>query len=89
MVLGGLAPRSPNTPRTSSRPTVRPTVAARLPRSAPPSTFEVFDAALGLAGAAGASISAAYKGAAALVIFMAVIFFKPQGLLGKKVERKV
>ena len=38
---------------------------------------------------AGAYISAAYKDAVALVIFMAVIFFKPQGLLGKKVERKV
>jgi branched-chain amino acid transport system permease protein len=25
----------------------------------------------------------------ALVIFMVVILFKPQGLLGKKVERKV
>ena len=34
-------------------------------------------------------ISSAYKDAVALVIFMAVIFFKPQGLLGKKVERKV
>jgi branched-chain amino acid transport system permease protein len=38
---------------------------------------------------AGAYISAAYKDAVALVIFMAVILFKPQGLLGKKVERKV
>ena len=38
---------------------------------------------------ASAYISAAYKDAVALVIFMAVILFKPQGLLGKKVERKV
>jgi len=38
---------------------------------------------------ASAYISAAYKDAVALVVFMAVILFKPQGLLGKKVERKV
>ncbi len=38
---------------------------------------------------AAAYISAAYKDAVALVIFMMVILFKPQGLLGKKVERKV
>jgi branched-chain amino acid transport system permease protein len=34
-------------------------------------------------------VSAAYKDAVALVIFMLVILFKPQGLLGKKIERKV
>jgi branched-chain amino acid transport system permease protein len=34
-------------------------------------------------------VSAAYKDAVALVIFMFVILVKPQGLLGKKVERKV
>ena len=34
-------------------------------------------------------VSAAYKDAVALVIFMLVILFKPQGLLGKRVERKV
>ena len=38
---------------------------------------------------AGAYISPAYKEAVALVIFMVVILFKPQGLLGQKTERKV
>lgn len=38
---------------------------------------------------AAAYISSAYKDAVALVIFMAVILFKPQGLLGRKEERKV
>jgi branched-chain amino acid transport system permease protein len=38
---------------------------------------------------AAAYISPAYKDAVALVLFMAVILFKPQGLLGKPVERKV
>ncbi len=38
---------------------------------------------------AAAYVSAAYKDAVALVLFMAVILFKPQGLLGRKIERKV
>ena len=38
---------------------------------------------------AAAYISSAYKDAVALVIFMIVILFKPQGLLGRKEERKV
>ena len=38
---------------------------------------------------AAAYISAAYKDAVALILFMIVILFKPQGLLGKKEERKV
>jgi branched-chain amino acid transport system permease protein len=38
---------------------------------------------------ASAYISPAYKDAVALVIFMIVILVKPQGLLGRKVERKV
>ena len=38
---------------------------------------------------AAAYISPAYKDAVALVLFMAVILFRPQGLLGKKEERKV
>ena len=36
-----------------------------------------------------AYISSSYKDAVALILFMAVILFKPEGLLGKKVERKV
>ncbi len=38
---------------------------------------------------AAAYISPAYKDAVALVVFMAVILFRPQGLLGRKEERKV
>ena len=38
---------------------------------------------------AAAYISPAYKDAVALVLFMGVILFKPQGLLGTKIERKV
>lgn len=38
---------------------------------------------------AAAYISPTYKDAVALVLFMVVILFKPQGLLGKKMERKV
>lgn len=38
---------------------------------------------------AAAYVSPAYKDAVALVIFMVVILFKPQGLLGQPVERKV
>jgi branched-chain amino acid transport system permease protein len=38
---------------------------------------------------AGAYVSAAYKDAVALAIFLVVILFKPRGLLGKPVERKV
>jgi branched-chain amino acid transport system permease protein len=38
---------------------------------------------------AAAYISPAYKDAVALVVFMGVILFKPEGLLGRRVERKV
>jgi branched-chain amino acid transport system permease protein len=38
---------------------------------------------------AAAYISPSYKDAVALVVFMIVILFRPQGLLGKKEERKV
>ncbi len=38
---------------------------------------------------AAAYISPAYKDAVALLVFMVVILFKPQGLLGQMVERKV
>ncbi|WP_119293290.1 branched-chain amino acid ABC transporter permease [Azohydromonas sediminis] len=38
---------------------------------------------------AAAYVSPAYKDAVALVLFMAVILLRPQGLLGRKVERKV
>ena len=38
---------------------------------------------------AAAYISPAYKDAVALVVFMLVILVRPQGLLGRKVERKV
>ncbi len=38
---------------------------------------------------AAAYVSAAYKDAVALALFMVVILFKPQGLLGRKEERKV
>ena len=38
---------------------------------------------------AAAYVSSAYKDAVALAMFMVVILFKPQGLLGRKEERKV
>ena len=38
---------------------------------------------------AAAYISPAYKDAVALVLFLIVILFMPQGLMGKRVERKV
>jgi branched-chain amino acid transport system permease protein len=38
---------------------------------------------------AAAYISPAYKDAVALMVFMVVILFRPQGLLGRKEERKV
>jgi branched-chain amino acid transport system permease protein len=38
---------------------------------------------------AAAYVSPAYKDAVALVVFMAVILVRPQGLLGRKEERKV
>jgi branched-chain amino acid transport system permease protein len=38
---------------------------------------------------AAAYISPSYKDAVALILFMIVIFFRPQGLLGKPIERKV
>jgi branched-chain amino acid transport system permease protein len=38
---------------------------------------------------AAAYISPSYKDAVALVVFMVVILFRPQGLLGRKEERKV
>jgi branched-chain amino acid transport system permease protein len=38
---------------------------------------------------AAAYVSPTYKDAVALVVFMLVILFKPQGLLGQKIERKV
>jgi branched-chain amino acid transport system permease protein len=38
---------------------------------------------------AAAYVSPTYKDAVALLVFMLVILFKPQGLLGQKIERKV